>query len=380
MKLTIIKNNFKKGLSIIERIAGKNFNLPILSNILLKTEKNFLSLSGTDLEVGINYWSLAKIEKDGEITVPAKLVSNLINFLPEEKIFLETKNNTLYVSGKNFKSQIKGISADDFPIIPKIKNKKDFIEIKGISFLKGLSKVINFCGSGQVHPELSGVFLNFQKGKLEMVSTDSFRLAKQELYYQNKLNKDLSFILPQKAVKEMINIISEKELKTDNNSNIRMYFESNQIFFEISSGSFSFPEFCLTSRLIEGDYPNYSEIIPKSCQTQVILEKKGFLDSIKAAAIFSGKINKIEVGAEPEQGLLKIFSQSAEIGEVDSVVEGTIKGEKTNVFFNHKFLIEGLSNFDDGKISFKLNKEEGPAALQSTEHLDYVYILMPIKG
>jgi len=380
MKVTIIKENLRKGLAVIERICGKNFTLPILNNVLIKTEKNLLSLSGTDLELGIKYFTLAKIEKEGQITVPAKLLFNLINFLSEEKIILETKNNILFVSGKNFNSQTKGLPFEDFPIIPQVKQEKDFIEVKNSPFFEGISKVINFCSISQTHPELAGIYFNFQKEKLELVSTDSFRLTKKDLYYQNKINKTYSFILPQKAVRELANILSEKNSKTKKEEQTKIYFEPNQIFFEFLSADFSFPQFYLTSRLIEGEYPNYQEIIPKTYKTQAILNKNEFLSQIKTASLFSGKINKIRIQIEPKQNLINLFSQNPETGEFNSSLPGEIKGEKTEVSFNFKFLIDGLLNLTGRSIFFGLNGEDGPALLKSSEDPDYIYILMPIKS
>lgn len=380
MKLITIKENFKKGLVIIERVTGKNLTLPILSNTLIKAKENFLTLISTDLEIGVEYQTLAKIEKEGQITISAKLLLNLINFLPDEKIHLESKNNTLFVSGKNFKSQIKGLSAGDFPIIPHVKNKKSFVEINSIPFLRGILKVLNFCSLGQTHPELGGVYFNFQKEKLELVSTDSFRLAKKDMYYQNKINKNYSFILPQKTVREVANIISEESSNLKKNLRTKIYFEPNQIFFEFLSEEFSFPQFCLISRLIEGEYPDYQEIIPKSYQTQITLNKNDFLNQIKSASLFSGKTNKIEIKIDPDQNLITFFTQNPDTGEFKSSLTGAAKGEKTEISFNFKFLIDGLLNFESPKVIFELNGEGGPALLKSAEDQDYIYILMPIKA
>jgi DNA polymerase-3 subunit beta len=377
MKVTIIKDNFKKGLTIIEKITGKNFSLPILNNILIKAEKNILTLSGTDLEIGINYWSLLKVEKEGQIAVPAKTLSNLINFSPDEKINLETKENILFISGEKYKAQINCLSADDYPIIPKIKNENNYLEINGQSLLKGILKVINFCNIGQTYPELSGVYFNFSDKQLDLVSTDSFRLAKQILYFENKIDKNYSFILPQKAVRELVNIISENG---GDNNKVRIYFEVNQIFFEFYSEGFSFPQFRLSSRLIEGEYPNYQEIIPSNYKTQIIADKSEFLNLLKSASLFSGKTNKLKVEIDPKNKNISLFAQNSDTGEIKISLPSEVKGEKQEVSFNVKFLSDGLSNIEGKKVFFELNGEEGPAILRSDEDQEYVYILMPIKG
>jgi DNA polymerase III subunit beta len=380
MKLITTRNNIKKGLSVIERITGRNISLPILNNVLIKSENNFLTLIGTDLEIGIIFWSLAKIETEGDITIPSKLLYGLISTTTEEKIKLETKNNILYISGEKYKAQVNGLSSEEFPIIPKIKNKSEFIEVNNIPILKGLTKVLSFCSTGQSYPELSGVYFKFQKDKLEIVSTDSFRLAKIDLYFEKKMEKNYSFILPQKAVREITNILSEKSASGKGNNKTKIYIESNQIFFEIMSEDFSFPEFQLASRLIEGEYPNYQEIIPTSYKTQILLNKNDFINNIKAAALFSGKVNRIDFKINPGQNLIELSSQSAEAGEIKSSIQAEIKGEKTEVSFNFRFLMEGLSNMEGQKVSLELNGQEGPALLKSEEDPDYLYIIMPVKS
>lgn len=382
MKLTITKSNFKKGLNIIERLTGKNLTLPILNNILLKAEKNTLILKSTDLEVGIEYRAMIKTEEEGEITIPAKTISGLINFLPDENIDIEVdkKNNTLSLSGKNNKSKIKGLNATDFPIIPQIKNKKEFIELNSDPFLRGILKVLNFCSIGQTHPELSGIYFDFQKDKLELVSTDSFRLAKKDIYYQNKKGKNYSFILPQKAVREVANIISEINSNSNTDSKIKIYFEPNQIFFDFLLDDLPFPQFRLTSRLIEGDYPNYQEIIPTSFKTQAILNKDEFLNQVKATSLFSGNISKIDIDINSNKELINFFARDIDLGESKSSIKGKIKGEEVKTSFNFKYLIDGISNIDDSDIVFELNGEDGPALLKSLNNTDYIYILMPIKA
>ncbi len=381
MKLIIIKDNFKRGLIVIERITGRNLTLPILNNVLLKTSNDSLILSGTNLELGINYQTLSKVEKEGQITVPAKLLYNLINFIPEEKIYIEAKKDILFLSGKTFKSQIKGLPAEDFPIIPGIKEGADFIEINNAPLLEGILKVINFCSLGQIHPELSGIYFNFQKEKLELVSTDSFRLAQKDLYYQNKIKQPFSFILPQRTARELANILSEKDTKADQGSSrVKIYYDPNQIFFEFASKDPSFSQFRFTSRLIEGEYPNYQEIIPKSSRTHTVLNKNNFLSQIKSTSLFSGQVNKVKIKIDPKQGLVNLFSQSADMGEMSSSLPAEVRGEQTEAAFNYRFLLDGLSGIDGEKIAFDMNGEEGPAVLKPIDASDYVYILMPIKS
>ncbi|MFC1663540.1 DNA polymerase III subunit beta [Patescibacteria group bacterium] len=376
MKILILKNKLKKGLDIVERVASKSLTLPTLNNVLLSVEKNFLNLTTTNLEIGINYWVLIKAEKEGKIAIPASLLSGFVNFLPEEKISLEVKNKVLYIESKNHKTQIKGFDPEEFPIIPKV-NKEECIEVNAIPFCQGLSQVVEIVAPTQIRPEISGVYLSFQKDQVLMATTDSFRLAEKKLSYQHPSSstsfKERSLILPQKTVRELINVFSEKKEK------IKIYFSSNQIMFESLMPEISQPQLQIVSRLIEGEYPNYQEIIPKKYQTQIILQKNEFLNQLKTASLFSGKINEIKVKANLKEKRIEIFTQNPDLGENQSFLSGTIKGEKTEVSFNWRFLLDGVLNLNGKEVIFELNDEGGPAVLKSVGDSSYLYVLMPIK-
>lgn len=377
MKLLILKENLKNGLDIVGRIANKSFSLPILSNVLLSADKNLVCLTTTDLEVGIKCWILSDVQKQGKITVPAKFLTSFVSSLPEEKILLEQKDNTLIVECKNFKTNIKGLAAEDFPIIPKIE-KEDFIEMSVHGFCQGLSQVVDNVASSQTRPEISGVYLLFEKDKITMAATDSFRLAEKKLFYKKDLAgpgfTQRSLILPQKTAREIISIVSEKDKK------IKIYFTANQIMFEVFSEERSRPKLQLVSRLIEGDYPNYQEIIPDKYKTQLVLTKEEFLRHLKTASLFAGRINEIKLEVKPENKELKIFSESQEVGESKSQLAGSMKGEKAEVSFNWRFLIDGVATCPSSEIIFELNGQDGPAVLKPVGEPNFIYIAMPIKG
>lgn len=373
MKLLILSNNLKEGVEVTSRLTQKSISLPILSNILLQTEKNFLKISSTDLEIGIKFWSLAKIEREGQITIPGKILFNLISSLSEEKILLETKDSILKIQGENFETKILGQEAQDYPIIPELKD--SFIEIDNSTFIQALSLVADITAITQIRPELSGVYLVFEKDKIIMAASDSFRLAEKQIIFQEEnsgLEKQ-AIILPQKTARELINILGEKEGK------LKIYFSSNQVMFEIEIPETSHPQVQITSRLIEGSYPNYKEIIPQQFQTQIILNRSEFLDQIKRASLFTGKINEIQLQILPKKGQIEIFSQNPELGEQKSLLFGKIEGEKLKISFNYRFLMDGLLKIKTPEVIFQLSSEEGPALLKSIDDETYFYIVMPIK-
>ncbi len=373
MKITILKENFKKGLEIIEKIIGRNLTLPILNNILISTEENLLKLSGTDLEVGINYWALCKVEKQGGITVPAKFLYSFINSLPEEKIELEVKNKVLHIECKNYKTQIKGDSVEDFPIIPKIET-ENFIEINSEPFAKGISQVVDFTTLNQTKPEFSGIYFDFQKNKASLASTDSFRLAEKILYFEKEIKENHSFILPQKTAHTVMNIFAQK------NEKMKVYFTSNQVLFEAPFLEISKPKIQIISRLIEGQYPNYHEIIPKEYQTEIILSRDEFINQIKTASLFAGHTNEIKIKVNAKEEEIKITSQNSELGENQSNLKVKVKGKDTEISFNWKYLLDGLTHLESSEVIIGLSGEEGPAVLKPKGDENYLYVVMPIKG
>ncbi|MCK4781870.1 DNA polymerase III subunit beta [Candidatus Parcubacteria bacterium] len=373
MKITILKENFKNGLNIIERITGKNLTLPVLNNVLLTVEKNFLNLSTTDLEMGINWWGLVKTEKQGKISIPAKLLSSFTGLLPDKKIILEAKDKTLFIECEKRKTKIKGQDPEEFPLIPKIEN-QEFIEVDSYKFCQGLSQVIEVISSSQVRPEISGVYLLFQKDLIKMVGTDSFRLAEKTLSLKNKIKKECSLIIPQKTIRELINVLGEKKEK------LKIFFSPSQIMFELVMPEISHPQVQIISRLIDGEYPDYQEIIPKNYETQIILEKKEFLNQIKTASLFSGNINEVKFKINPKEGKIEIFTQSSELGENKSYLLGKTEGNPIEVSFNHKFISDGLSNIESSEVIFGLNKDGGPAVLKPVGDESYIYVVMPVKS
>ena len=374
MKLSILKEDFLTGLNVVNKISSKSITLPILNNVLISCEKNFLKLATTDLELGVKYWILAKTEKEGAITVPSKFLTNLVNLIPDEKIILEKKNNILYIETKKHKSQIKGISAEDFPIIPEIKSDK-FLEINSKSLVEGLSKIIDTASPSQTRPEISGIYFSLSKNVIEMAATDSFRLAEKKIFLPKNLNiPKTSIILLQKTAREIINIFGE------NSGKIKIYFSPNQVMFESKMNEVNHPYIQLVSRLIEGEYPNYKEIIPSEFKTQIILSRQEFLSQIKTASLFSGKVNEVKIKVYPDQKFLEVFAQSPDLGQTKSKLKARIKGEKTEVCFNHRFLIGGLSSIKTKEVVFGLNGDEGPGVLKPLDDDSFIYVVMPIKS
>jgi len=377
MKIEILKENLKKGLAIVEKIVGKNLSLPILDNVFINTEDSFLNLSSTDLETAIRFWVLAKIVKKGKVVVPAKLFSGVVSSLPDEKIIIEEKNQGLFVECKNFKNQIQGFNPEEFPIIPEFKD-TEFLEVDGKRFCQGLTQVVDVASFSQSRPEISGIYFIFSKNTIKIVATDSFRLAEKTIILDKPIKKDTSFILPQKPTKEIINILGDKD------GNIKIHFSPNQTMFESlmeeAPGGHPHPQVQIFSRLVDGEYPNYEEIIPKKFKTQVVLKRDEFLNQIRTASLFTGKVNEIKIKVKPQSKEVEVFAQDPDIGESQSSILAKIEGEPIEAAFNYKFLIDGLQNIKSSEVIFDLSKEDGPCILKPMGDASYLYVVMPIKS
>ncbi len=372
MKITIDQNKFNEGLSIVGRASSKSITLPILKNILLKTENNFLNLSSTDLEIGIKWWNLVKVNKEGELTVPYHSLSSFISFLPSKKINLNKKGNNLLLECEEYKTQINGISAEEFPIIPQIKEKEKVL-IESKILCDSLLQLIDIPSLTKVKPEISGIFFLFNKEELKIVATDSYRLAEKKIILKKDNKSSFSFIIPQRTARELVNIL--KEVKQD----IEVIFGENQILFRIKMSDFNHPYIELTSKVIEGSYPDYESIIPGKYNTQIILNKDELLNKIKAASVFVGKINETHLTISPKKGEMVIKSEDADLGNYNTKIKGRADGEEVNISFNYRFLIDGLSNIKSSEVILEFVNENSPGVIKPVGKSDFVYVVMPIK-
>ncbi len=375
MKILIPINKIKKGINIVERIPIKSINLLVLNNLLISTEKNYLTLNVTDLEIGIKYWVLAKIEKEGSVVVPIKPLSYFISFLPEKNINIEKKENNLKIECDNNKTKIKTLNVDDFPLFPKI-NKENYIKVDSKILCDALSQIIGFISISTLKPEITGIYFEVNNNLLKIVTTDGARLGEKKIKLEENLIKSekYSIILSSKTIKEIINIYSNLNKKT-----IKICFSENQVLIESLIDDINHPEINIISKLIDGVYPKYQEIIPKKWNTRVLFTKKDILNKIKTANYFSGKNSEVKIKIFPNKNNIKIFSEDSEIGEYESFLSTEIKGNPIEISFNARFFLDGINSIRSDKIIFEIENENGPGILKSPNDDSYIYIIMPIK-
>lgn len=370
MELIILRTNLKEGLEILGKVYSETATLPILKNFLLETIDNKIKLSATNLEIAITSYIPAKVVKDGEITVPLNIISIIINNLQNERINLEAKNDNLIIKTENYQAKIQGIKKENFPIIPKIENNKEFIEMDGVNLKNSLLKTMSAAQISQLKPELSGILFDYGVSLIKMAATDSFRLSEKtisESKFKSNIEKKFKAIIPLKTVQELVRIIPEKEEK------IKIFFDPNQVLFKNEN-------FELISRVINGEFPDYQPIIPEKTTTEIIIEKNEIMSALKLTGSFSDRMNEIKVIIKDGVKNLELYSSSPTLGENQYLVPAKIKGDPLEIVFNWKFLYDGIKNIETESVVIGLNGDNKPAIIKPLNNPDYFYILMPIKS
>ncbi|MDP2696232.1 MAG: DNA polymerase III subunit beta [bacterium] len=370
MKLIVLKTNLKEGLSAVEKAIGDgSAKLPILKNVLLKAQGNKIKLTTTNLELGIEKIVSAKIIKDGGITIPLSTFHNLVSNSDNEKINLEVKDDNLTFKTDNYEAKIQGIKEEEFPIMPKIDNKDSFIEIKSEIFKEYLNRVVNAAQVSEIRPEISGVLLDFQITLLKLAATDSFRLAEATIidkYFKSNFKQGFKITIPLKTVQEVLRIFPDDQY-------IKIGIDPNQILFASDGLE-------LISRLIDGNYPDYDQIIPQDFDTELNIKKDSLVGAIKLVSNFSGKINDIKLRFADDSKNLEIYSANSQLGENNYFIPAKMTGVGfEDVSFNWRYLLDGLKTTNSENVIFGLNGDNRPAIIKSTSDNSYFYILMPIK-
>ncbi len=372
MKTTFLKENLKRAVNIVEKSIAQNPTLPILKNILIRKEKDRIILIGTDLELAIKSWFDVKADSEEKIetTIPASKFSSFINNLFEEKINLDISENQVTIQTQNLKTKFQGIDSQDFPIIPKVKKENKF-EIDAQILKNGFEAVLNASSINSSRPEISGILFYFNGQDLILAATDSFRLAQKTIssnYFKSSVEKEFKILIPLKTVNEYIRITEI----INPEKYIEIFFDQNQILFD-------FPESQLISRLVNANFPEYQEIIPKHFTTKINASKEKIISSVKLSSVFSSQINDLKIKVPENLKNLEFYTQDASLGENKVLVEAKIEGKGLEISFNFKYLLDGLRPIKSDNVFIGLNENNTPTLIKDKDDETYIYILMPIK-
>jgi DNA polymerase-3 subunit beta len=368
VKLSVMQENLARGLSVVSR-AVSNRSLPVLTNVLLKTEDGGLKLTATNLEIGITYWVPGKIETDGATSVPARLLTDLVNSLPGgEPIVLElTDGETLHIQAGRFESNIKGIPAEDFPTV-QTAGERPITRVPQKILRQALDETAFAAASDEARPILTGVLARFEGDQLTLAAADNYRIAVKTITVLDPV-EETSVVIPARALTELSRILAD----VDDPVSIVLAHSRNQLLFHVEGID-------LVTRLIDGQYPNYQSVLPATHATRAVLDREELLRAVRPAALIaheSANIVKLGVGLEGDPAIT--VSANAEVGDHIGRVEAAVEGDGTTIAFNARFLADDLTNVDAEQVALELNGPLSPGVFQPDGDDRYVHVVMPLR-
>ncbi len=366
MKIEVSHERLLKAVSLAEKVSGKNLTLPVLNCILLFVEKQMLVIKSTNLDLGVEIKIPAKIFSEGEVAVSGSVLQHTLSLIYEGKtVSLSVKDGNLLVSTTNSKTLIKAQPHEDFPTIPHPQNAQIF-KIDSRVFIDGIKSVWYSASLLSIKPELSSVYIYQHDKKIYFVSTDSFRLAEKYILIKNSIPEFEPILIPFKNVPEIIRILE------NSNDEVEVSMTQNQI-------SFSYDSVYLTSRLIDGTFPDYKQIIPKDIKTEVIMLKQDIINVLKKTTIFSNTFNQLCFNTQVAQKVFTISSKNIDIGETVDVVHAAISGESLEINFNHKYLMDCFQAIYSDSVSFSFGGLSKPLIIRGVSDPSFLYLVMPMN-
>lgn len=363
MKLQVTQENLAKALNTVAKVASSRSTLPILSNVLIKTAGTRLSIAATNLDIAITCLVGSKIGQEGSITVPARLMQDFVSSLPTGIIDLQLNENKLNITTDKYQSVINGVPSEDFPVMPAI-TKGTKWKINGKLLKEGLQQVVVACSNDEARPVLTGVYFNTNDGSLQIVATDSYRLAEKSL---TKTSNEIDLLVPGSAMQDLLRILA------DFDDDVQVTSDDQQVLFKVG-------DIELVTRLIEGKYPDYKKLIPSKFTTTATLKKADFLNIAKVSSLFAresaGSI-KLEVSEPKKQ--VSIRSVASQLGENIASADCVAKGED-DITLNSRYLIDGLNTLASDEVTFGFNGKLEPCVVKNSKGDDYIHIIMPLKS
>ncbi len=365
MKIECVKEKLEKSISKTEKITGKNLTLPILSCIFIEARGGNVYLKSTNLDLGIEISFPAKIIKEGKVAVPGNILSGFLSNLKEDAtVIFEEKEGNLEIKAGKVSSLIKGQSAEDFPVIPKVSGINKF-NIEPEDFIKGLKAVWYSSSPSSIKPELSSVYIYTDKEEVVFVATDSFRLAEKRVKTRKKVDFD-PVLIPFKNIPEIIRAME------DYKGEVSVEVDSNQI-------SFSFDGNYLVSRIIEGSFPDYKQIIPKEIKTETVCLKQDLIQALKIANVFSDNYNQISFNIVPGDKKLEVKTKNNDVGENTNSVDAVLKGEDLSISFNYKYIADCFQSIGADSIEMSFGGLSKPLLIKGVGDPSFLYLVMPMN-
>lgn len=363
MKLQVTQENLSRALSNVSRVASTRGTLPILSNVLLKTVDNRLSIAATNLDIAITHYIGSKVSEEGSITVPARLMQDFVGSLPSSIINLELDDYKLHIKTEKYQSVINGVSAEDYPVMPAIASGKIW-SISGKLLRSGLQQVVMAASGDEARPVLTGVFIHSHEGYLYLVATDSYRLAEKQLM---KTDEDIELLVPATALNDLLRILGEFD------GEVEVTHDDQQVLFKVG-------DIELVTRLIEGNYPDYRKLIPSEFASSAKLKRADLTNITKVSSLFAREsAGSVTINLDADSSQVSIRSVASQLGENTSEASAEITNEGT-ITLNSRYILDALSALSGDDVTFSFNGKLEPTVLADPKVGDYLHVIMPLKS
>lgn len=366
MELTVTQENFAKALTSVGRVASTKTQLPILGNILLRTDSNRLLVAATNLEIASTQHIGAKIAKPGAITIPSRLITDFVSSLPKGPIDVKVENDHLHITSGKFSSVINGVVADEFPELPTIDESSSVrYEIAAEDFKQAVAQTIITTSNDNTRPVLTGVYWHSHDGFLYLAGTDGYRLSERRLV---ETSSDVAAIIPTSTLQEVLRTVSDEVTE------VEILFDESQVRFRAGDSE-------VTSRLIDGNFPDYRQLIPTTSETSLTLNKAEFVRITKIAGLFARESGgSVTITASSEKNEVAIHSIASQLGENTSEAAADVTGDG-QVTLNSRYLSEALGVLDGDTVEFRFSGKLAPTVLSAVKKdVNYLHIIMPLKS
>ncbi len=373
MKVSCLQENLAKGLSIVSRAVASRSTLPVLSNLLVATDQGRLKLAATNLELSVTNWIGAKVEEDGAITVPARVLIDFVNSLPPERIDMElnVRTQTLNLKCARYVANVKGIDANEFPIIPTIGEGKR-ISIEPDTLREMIEQVTFAAATDESRPVLTGVIAKFNKDQVTFAAADGFRLSVRHATLSAPVAEPFSVIIPAKALQEVGRVSGDQEDPIE----LAVTENKSQILFRLTNIE-------IVSQLIDGAFPDFTRIIPESHNTRTVVNANDWQKAVKASSVFAREaMNTVRVavapGGEMGAGKMTLAATSAESGDNVGEIDATVEGDPVEIAFNARYLTEVLNVLHSPQVALETTSPSSPGVIKPVGREDFTHVIMPM--
>ena len=374
MKFSCNQDTFSKYLNIMSRVVSNKPGLPILNNVYFEATKGKLVMKTTDLELSISTWIGADVEDDGKITLPAKQLSEFVNSVPQEKIDVTVERQNFNISTSNNSASFNTMPPDDFPNIPSVEKKEEpFLQINSADFLLAVNRVAFAAATDDIKPVLTGVKIEIKdNGTASFVATDGLRLSKQDITIEKGIkNKD--FLVPVRALLELSYIVNEVGEEAGSMVSLFLIEDKNQVMFRVG-------DIDIISRLIDGEFPEYEQIIPTGYKTKCNVDRDEFLNSLKIVNIIARSVlgNKMILQIQSKENRISLSAVQSDLGKNESNFECKVEGDNLKIAFSSKLLSDILNHIDSEKILFECSEAIRPGVFKIDDDNNFIHLVMPM--